>query len=150
MLLLIATIHVPTISWQETLARLALAALLGGLIGIEREFREHEAGLRTHTLVAVGAGLFTIVSAFGFHDVLAHQTTVVARLDPSRISAHPDHQSADMRVGGRTLQLDPVRPNGRPQPFLTEHNQASGLIAQPPQPAAATPADRVPGVNPDL
>ncbi len=87
MLLLLATIPVPTISWQETLARLALAALLGGLIGIEREFREHEAGLRTHTLVAVGAGLFTIVSAFGFHDVLAHQTTVVARLDPSRISA---------------------------------------------------------------
>jgi putative Mg2+ transporter-C (MgtC) family protein len=87
MLVLIATIQVPTISWQETLARLALAALLGGLIGIEREFREHEAGLRTHTLVAVGAGLFTVVSAFGFHDVLAHQTTVVARLDPSRISA---------------------------------------------------------------
>jgi putative Mg2+ transporter-C (MgtC) family protein len=87
MLVLIATIPVPTISWQETLVRLALAALLGGLIGVEREFREHEAGLRTHTLVAVGAGLFTVVSAFGFHDVLSHQTTVVARLDPSRISA---------------------------------------------------------------
>jgi putative Mg2+ transporter-C (MgtC) family protein len=87
-MLILATISVPTISWQETLLRLALAAGLGGLIGIEREFREHEAGLRTHTLVAVGAGLFTIISAFGFHDVLAAQSsTVVARLDPSRISA---------------------------------------------------------------
>ena len=84
---LLATISIPTISWQETLLRLALAAVLGGLIGLEREFREHEAGLRTHMLVAVGSALFTVVSAFGFHDVLAHQTTVVARLDPSRISA---------------------------------------------------------------
>lgn len=57
------------------------------MIGLEREFREREAGLRTHLLVAVGAALFTIVSAFGFHDVLSNDPRVLIRLDPSRIAA---------------------------------------------------------------
>ena len=77
----------PTISWQETLLRLALAALLGGLIGVEREFREHEAGPADAHARRGRRRALHVVSAFGFHDVLAHQTTVVARLDPSRISA---------------------------------------------------------------
>lgn len=45
---------------------LVLAALLGGLIGLDRERREHEAGLRTHMLVCVGACLFTVLSAHAF------------------------------------------------------------------------------------
>ncbi len=45
---------------------LMLAALLGGLIGLDRERREHEAGLRTHMLVCVGACLFTVLSAHAF------------------------------------------------------------------------------------
>ena len=75
------------LSWHDALARLALAALLGSIIGLEREFREREAGLRTHLLVSLGSALFTIVSAFGFHDVLTHDPQVVVRLDPSRIAA---------------------------------------------------------------
>ena len=66
---------------------MALAGLLGAAIGLEREFREREAGLRTHLLVSLGSALFTIVSAFGFHDVLTHDPQVVVRLDPSRIAA---------------------------------------------------------------
>jgi putative Mg2+ transporter-C (MgtC) family protein len=77
----------PTLSWNDELLRLGLAALLGGIIGIEREFREREAGLRTHMLVAVGSALFTVVSAFGFHDVLGSGSGALVRLDPSRISA---------------------------------------------------------------
>ena len=77
----------PTLDWKEQLLRLGLAALLGGIIGIERQFREQEAGLRTHMLVAVGAALFTIVSAFGFHDVLETGNGAFVRLDPSRIAA---------------------------------------------------------------
>jgi putative Mg2+ transporter-C (MgtC) family protein len=76
-----------TLPWYHALARLALAALLGSIIGLEREFREREAGLRTHLLVSLGSALFTIVSAFGFHDVLTHDPQVVVRLDPSRIAA---------------------------------------------------------------
>lgn len=63
-----------------------LAGVLGGLIGIERELREREAGLRTHLLVSVGSALFTIVSAYGFHEFLASGQSVV-RADPTRIAA---------------------------------------------------------------
>jgi putative Mg2+ transporter-C (MgtC) family protein len=77
----------PTLSWNDEVLRLGLAALLGGIIGVEREFREREAGLRTHMLVAVGAALFTVISAFGFRDVLGSGSGSLVRLDPSRISA---------------------------------------------------------------
>jgi putative Mg2+ transporter-C (MgtC) family protein len=76
----------PTLNWDESLLRLALAAVLGGLIGVERELREREAGLRTHLLVALGSALFTIVGAYGFHDFLNSGATVV-RADPTRIAA---------------------------------------------------------------
>jgi putative Mg2+ transporter-C (MgtC) family protein len=78
--------ELPTLNWDESLLRLALAAALGGLIGVEREIREREAGLRTHLLVALGSALFTIVSAYGFHAFLASGQSVV-RADPTRIAA---------------------------------------------------------------
>ena len=78
--------ELPTLNWDESLLRLALAAALGGLIGVEREIREREAGLRTHMLVALGSALFTIVSAYGFHDLLATGGPVI-RADPTRIAA---------------------------------------------------------------
>jgi putative Mg2+ transporter-C (MgtC) family protein len=77
---------IPALSWEEALLRLALAALFGGVIGIEREFREREAGLRTHMLVSVGSALFTITSAYGFRDFLV-QGGAVVRADPSRVAA---------------------------------------------------------------
>jgi putative Mg2+ transporter-C (MgtC) family protein len=77
---------VPTLDWPEVLLRLALAAVLGGVLGLERELREREAGLRTHLLVSVGSALFTIVSAYGFHEFLASGDPVV-RADPARIAA---------------------------------------------------------------
>src|SRR5205823_6218551 len=72
--------------WAELLGRVALAAVLGAAIGLERELREREAGLRTHLLVSVGSALFTLVSAYGFHAFLASGQNVV-RADPSRIAA---------------------------------------------------------------
>src|ERR1700722_15042957 len=68
----------------ETLVRLLLAAVLGSLIGFERERLLWAAGIRTHMLVCVGACLFMIVSAFGFADSLSAQHVV---LDPSRVAA---------------------------------------------------------------
>jgi putative Mg2+ transporter-C (MgtC) family protein len=68
----------------EIIARLGLAALLSGLIGVERERLLWAAGLRTHMLVGVGACLIMIVSAFGFGDVLGMDHVV---LDPSRMAA---------------------------------------------------------------
>lgn len=77
---------IPTLPFDEELLRLSLAALLGGVIGIEREMREHEAGLRTHLIVAVGSCLFTLVSAYGFRDFLVEGDLTV-RADPTRIAA---------------------------------------------------------------
>jgi putative Mg2+ transporter-C (MgtC) family protein len=50
----------------EPLLRLALAAVLGALVGFEREAHGRPAGLRTYTLVSMGACLFTLVSIYGF------------------------------------------------------------------------------------
>jgi putative Mg2+ transporter-C (MgtC) family protein len=76
----------PTLGWDGTLYRVALAAALGGAIGLERELDEKSAGLRTHVLVALGSALFTLVSAYGFRDFLVNGGSVV-RADPSRIAA---------------------------------------------------------------
>ena len=46
----------------EITLRLFVALILGGIIGIEREYRSKEAGFRTHFLVALGSALFCIVS----------------------------------------------------------------------------------------
>lgn len=77
---------IPTLPFSDELLRLSLAALLGGLIGSEREIREHEAGLRTHLIVSVGSCLFTLVSAYGFRDFLVEGGATV-RADPTRIAA---------------------------------------------------------------
>jgi putative Mg2+ transporter-C (MgtC) family protein len=68
------------------LLRLSVAAGLGAALGVEREIREREAGIRTHLLVSVGAALFTLLSAYGFHDFLTSGASVV-RADPTRIAA---------------------------------------------------------------
>ncbi|MGC3965247.1 MAG: MgtC/SapB family protein [Rhodocyclaceae bacterium] len=73
------------ISHTELLLRLALAAGLGALIGIDRERLAWAAGLRTHMLVATGSALFMLVSAYGFADAL-HQSGDV-HLDVSRVAS---------------------------------------------------------------
>jgi putative Mg2+ transporter-C (MgtC) family protein len=77
---------VPELSAAEVVLRVALAAVLGGAIGAEREIREREAGLRTHLLVSVGAALFTLVSAYAWND-FAFSLEGGVTLDPTRISA---------------------------------------------------------------
>jgi len=49
--------------------RLLLAAALGAIIGYQRERAGKPAGLRTHTLICLGAALFTIASIYGFGGV---------------------------------------------------------------------------------
>lgn len=70
---------------HEFILRIFCAAVLGGLIGLEREYRAKEAGFRTHFLVALGSAVFMIVSAYGFSDVALSDTT--GRWDVSRVAA---------------------------------------------------------------
>jgi putative Mg2+ transporter-C (MgtC) family protein len=76
----------PELGWADVLARLVVAGILGGAIGAERELREHDAGLRTHTLVAVGSALFTIVSAYAWTDFNFSARNGIT-YDPTRIAA---------------------------------------------------------------
>src|SRR4051812_25796893 len=61
-----------------------LALFLSALIGVEREVRAKSAGLRTHTLVGLGAAVFMLVSKYGFGDLVDQAGVSV---DPSRIAA---------------------------------------------------------------
>ena len=68
----------------DYIIRICVAALLGGVIGLDREYRAKDAGFRTHFLVALGSAMFMVVSMFGFGDVVG---TEGYRLDPSRVAA---------------------------------------------------------------
>ncbi|MFH1381450.1 MAG: MgtC/SapB family protein [Chloroflexota bacterium] len=60
----------------EAVLRLVLAALLGGIIGFQREREKKPAGLRTHILICLGAAVFTVASMYGF-----------GLADPARVAA---------------------------------------------------------------
>jgi len=70
--------------WTEIAIRLALAAIFGGVIGIERERKDWAAGMRTHMMVCMGSALIMLVSSFGFMDIVGEN---YAELDPSRVAA---------------------------------------------------------------
>ena len=63
------------------IARLCLAALLGGIIGLERETKHRPAGLRTNLFICVGAALFTILSEqLGSHS--GENTRIASQIIP--------------------------------------------------------------------
>ncbi len=66
------------VSLLDTLVSLSAAFVLGGLIGFERQVRQRTAGLRTNTLVAVGAAVFVdMANRIGGHDATVHVTAYV-------------------------------------------------------------------------
>lgn len=94
------------LSHLEIVLRLCLAALLGSVIGLERERVLWAAGLRTHMLVCVSACLIMIVSAFSFSDILGTPNVV---LDPSRIAAQVVSGIGFLGAGAILLQGNVVR-----------------------------------------
>ena len=94
------------LSNPEMLLRLALAAALGSVIGVERERLQWTAGLRTHMLVCVGSALFALVSAFGFSDVLGLAHVV---LDPSRVAAQVVSGIGFLGAGAILFRRDRIR-----------------------------------------
>lgn len=65
----------------ELIFQIALSAVIGLILGVEREYAGKPAGMRTYSLVAMGATIFTIISKFGFSDVAGTD------FDPSRVAA---------------------------------------------------------------
>lgn len=71
-------------STGEILLRMALAVVIGGVIGFERERREKPAGLRTHMMVALGAATFTLIG-FEVFTASADGQHPQARVDALRV-----------------------------------------------------------------
>lgn len=69
-------------SAEQTVIRLILAFVLGGLIGLERESHGRAAGLRTHILVCLGSTLLMLTSIYIFYSYRE-----LATIDPARIAA---------------------------------------------------------------
>src|SRR5262249_62280478 len=86
---------VPTLTFGEELLRILVAAGLGAALGLERELRGQQAGVRTPLLVAVGSAPFTLVGAYGFEGVFAARP----RGHPGR----PPRSRAPILTGGRFL-----------------------------------------------
>lgn len=66
-------------------APIATAALAGGLIGLEREWRGHQAGLRTHLLVCLASALLMLAAVHQL-DWAGSFPTEVVRIDPARMA----------------------------------------------------------------
>lgn len=64
----------------ELALRLTAGLVLGAVIGFERELHRQPAGFRTHSLVALGAALFTIISAHGFSGPMVDPTRIAAQI----------------------------------------------------------------------
>lgn len=75
--------HATWLPFTVIAARLAIATLLGAVIGFEREWRNHPAGLRTHILVALAAASFTIIGIEIVHSPQFEDDG--ARQDPLRL-----------------------------------------------------------------
>lgn len=66
----------------QILGKVALAALLGGVVGLEREFAEKPAGLRTHMLVGATAALFVMLAA---QMISSFEPQDIVTVDPVRV-----------------------------------------------------------------
>lgn len=75
------------ISEADAALRLLIAAGLGGLVGLERELRDQPAGFRTHILVATGACLFALISAFGFEGFIGDPNAPASTVDVTRVAS---------------------------------------------------------------
>jgi len=77
----------PAVSMGEVAGRLLLAAVLGGLIGFEREATGQPAGLRTHLTVGLGAALFGVISVHGFDAYVTTREASDYQIDVTRVAS---------------------------------------------------------------
>lgn len=78
-------VHLP--SELDLVLRILLAALLGGVIGLEREVNDHPAGLRTHIAVAMGAALFGVIGAYAWGAFDTDRNATTYQMDVTRVAS---------------------------------------------------------------
>ena len=89
----------------DLVVRLLLAALLGALIGLERELHDHPAGMRTHLLVAVGSATFTVLSIHAFAAPGADPARIAAQVRQLGSERTPDgRHRVDLELRGRNAE----------------------------------------------
>ena len=71
-------------SWSVPLLQLVLAAVLGGILGLERNYVGKDAGTRTFALISLGSCLLTVISVSAFQKFI---TTTGSSFDPSRVAS---------------------------------------------------------------
>lgn len=84
---MVVTSPVP-LSLAETALRLGVASVFGAVIGLEREIDGHDAGVRTHMLLALGAAVFGALSVGAFESFLGPRNSTDVSYDPSRIASY--------------------------------------------------------------
>jgi putative Mg2+ transporter-C (MgtC) family protein len=72
------------LGYLDLSVRMVLAVVLGGLVGIEREWSNHAAGFRTHILVCLGSTTIMLLSIYGFSEFVDEPNV---RIDPARLAA---------------------------------------------------------------
>ena len=70
-------------SAQDVVVRLALSMVAGGVLGLERQWQQKPAGLRTHMMVSLGAAAFTLI-ALQLHAAVVEAGSDITRIDPLR------------------------------------------------------------------
>ncbi len=103
----------PGLQWEQwahsvewiAIQRLLLSALLGAIIGWEREHANKQAGLRTHMLVTLGSCLLMLLSIYGFRDWIDHPN---ARFDPARLAAQVINGIGFLAAGAILVRPDLV------------------------------------------
>ena len=83
----LAALVEPPVDLPDLLARLALAVVLGGVVGFEREISQQPAGLRMHITVALGASLFGVLSVHGFDAYVQARADSNYQVDVTRVAS---------------------------------------------------------------
>jgi putative Mg2+ transporter-C (MgtC) family protein len=96
----------PVISLQDAVIRLVVATVLGSLIGLEREYGEQSAGLRTHALVSLAASLFMLVSIYSLGDL---KSTLGISFNPTQVAAQVVSGIGFLGAGAILLRREVVR-----------------------------------------
>lgn len=84
----VSLVDAANLSDLDIIGRLAMSLAVGTALGLERELDGQEAGLRTHALLALGAGMFGVVSVGAFGSFASDSTAGNVSIDVTRIASY--------------------------------------------------------------